>query len=96
MDYAWDERKRVANLAKHGLDFCDAALVLESPLRLDIASVRKGEARVQSFAFVFDRLAVLTLVHVPGTPIRIISFRPASRVERETYHDWLEQDFDPA
>ncbi len=27
----WDEAKRQANLDKHGLDFLDALMVLESP-----------------------------------------------------------------
>ena len=87
----WDEDKREANLAKHGLDFADAAWVLESDIRLDVVVVRKGEERMQSFAYVFDRLAVLTLVHVEREiATRIISFRPASEDESETYHAWLE------
>ena len=28
MRYEWDERKRAANLEKHGLDFVDAHLVM--------------------------------------------------------------------
>ncbi|MFX1716192.1 BrnT family toxin [Paraburkholderia sp. A1RO-5L] len=30
MIYEWDETKRATNLEKHGLDFVDAELVLES------------------------------------------------------------------
>ena len=60
----WDETKRQANIDKHGLDFVDAPMVLESPYRLDVDSVRAGESRMQSFAYVFDVLAVLTVVHV--------------------------------
>jgi uncharacterized DUF497 family protein len=48
----------------------------------------------QSFAFVFERLAALTVVHLPGEQPHIISFRPASRVEREIYHEWFEHEFD--
>jgi hypothetical protein len=48
----WDETKRQANLAKHGLDFANADLVLESPYRLDIPVVRGGEAWIQSFSYV--------------------------------------------
>lgn len=59
---AWDDTKRQANLDKHGLDFADAPMVLESPYRLDVGSVRGGETRMQSFAYVFDVLAVLTVV----------------------------------
>lgn len=90
----WDEAKRQANLDKHGLDFVDAAMVLESPYRLDVESVRSGERRIQSFAYVFDVLAVLTVVHtVRGDALRIVSFRPASEEERSAYHAWLEEDF---
>lgn len=91
----WDEAKRQANIDKHGLDFVDAALVLQSPYRLDVESVRGGEPRTQSFAYVFEMLAVLKVVHVArDDALRIVSFRPASEEEREAYHGWLENDFD--
>jgi uncharacterized DUF497 family protein len=91
MTLEWDENKRRSNLLKHGLDFADAAWVLESELRLDIETHRTGERRIQSLAYVFDRLAVLTVVHRPGTWTRIISYRKASTEERRQYHDWLAQ-----
>ena len=91
----WDESKRQVNLDKHGLDFVDAVMVLESRYRLDVESVRGGEQRSQSFAYVFDVLAVLTVVHVArDDALRIVSFRPASDEERSVYHGWLENDFD--
>lgn len=93
MRYLWDEAKLQSNLAKHGLDFADADLVLDSPLKLEIDSVRHGDRRRQAFAYVFDLLAVLTVVYVPGEPPRIVSFRHAARSERTAYHDWLENDF---
>jgi uncharacterized DUF497 family protein len=90
----WDEGKRKVNLDKHGLDFADAPMVLESPYRLDVESVRGGESRMQSFAYVFDVLVVLTVVHVArDNASRIVSFRPASEEERSAYHGWLEEDF---
>lgn len=95
MHILWDPEKRQANLNKHGLDFIDAVVVLDSPYRLDVQSVRSQELRTQSFAYVFDVLAVLTVVHVSRpNAMRIISFRPASDEERTAYHDWLENDFD--
>ena len=60
----WDEAKRKANLAKHGLDFADAVWVLDSRYRLDMAAVRGGERRTQSLSYVMDRLAVLSLIHL--------------------------------
>jgi uncharacterized protein len=94
--YVWDEAKRLSNLRKHGLDFADADLVLESELRLELESSRVGELRQQAFAYVFEALTVLTVVYLPGEQPRIVSFRPAHRSERTLYHDWLENDFDDA
>ena len=66
--------------------------MLDSQFRLDVEVVRRDEERTQSFAYVFDRLAVLTVVHLPGEQPHIISFRIASKEEREVYHEWLEND----
>ena len=71
----------------------DADLVLASKYRIDLPSERNGEQRVQSFAYVFEVLMVLTLVFLPGgNRHRIISSRRANRTEREAYYDWLEKD----
>jgi uncharacterized DUF497 family protein len=37
MRYEWDERKRLANLRKHGFDFVDAYIVCEDPLGVSVA-----------------------------------------------------------
>ena len=90
----WDERKRRSNLEKHGLDFRDADWVLESRYRLDVPVVRNDEMRLQSFAYVFEVLAVLSQAHAErGEGSRIISFRKAGAEERGMYHEWLENDF---
>ncbi|MEA1910063.1 MAG: BrnT family toxin [Spirochaetota bacterium] len=89
----WDESKRKSNLNKHGLDFSNANFVLESPFRLDIDTIRNNENRTQSFAYVYNYLAVLSVVHT-GNENRIISFRKASRDEREVYHEWLANEFE--
>jgi uncharacterized DUF497 family protein len=97
MHVLWDQEKRQTNLDKHGLDFIDAVAVLDSPYRLDVQSTRNRELRTQSFAYVFDVLAVLSVVHISReNQMRIISFRPASELERTAYHGWLENDFDDA
>jgi hypothetical protein len=52
---------------------------------------RQGEDRMQAFAYVYEVLAVLTVVISKSTqPTRIISFRRASREEKEAYYEWLE------
>ncbi len=90
----WDETKRQINLQKHGLDFADADEVLDSRYRFDVDIVRGGELRTQSISYVLGFLAVLTVVHTDrDNLIRIISFRTASKQEREVYYDWLENQF---
>ena len=92
---SWDEPKREENLAKHGLDFADAGEVLDSLYRLDIPVVRNGESRLQSISYALGFLAVLTVVHTGRDgATRIISFRRASKLEREVYDAWLENEFD--
>jgi uncharacterized DUF497 family protein len=89
--YEWDEAKRDSNLDKHGLDLADGILVYESPYKLEIRTERQGESRIQAFAYVFERLAVLSLAYSErGDTVRFISLRYASRNEREAYHEWLE------
>lgn len=82
----WDEKKRKANLEKHGLDFADASLVYDSPLKITIQSPRNDEDRRMDIAMVEVNGAVLALVYLlRGNDVRAISFRPASRKERRFY-----------
>ena len=84
MRLIWDEAKRLANLAKHGLDFAAAGEVLDSRYRLDVPVRRAGERRVMSISYALGFLAVLTVVHTGRDgATRVISFRRASREERE-------------
>lgn len=83
-NYTWDENKRQSNLQKHGLDFANAESVLNSRYRLDVRVTRGEEERIQSFSYVMNRLAVLSLVHLEReSTTRIISFHPASKIESE-------------
>ena len=93
----WDDAKRQANWRKHGLDFADAGEVLESRYRLDVQEWREGELRVLSISYALGFLAVLTVVHTDRDGMaRVISFRRASREEREAYDVWLEDECDEA
>jgi uncharacterized DUF497 family protein len=84
--FVWDEKKHEANLAKHGLDFKDAALVYDHPAKITVESRRAGEARSKDVALIEMLGTVLALVYVErGDHVRIISFRRASRSERNRY-----------
>ena len=86
MKIVWDEPKRLANLEKHGLDFADLdeaffenALVApgHKPKRWRAIGVNAGGVIV----VVFARLG--------REGISIISMRPASKNERDLYHESL-------
>lgn len=84
--YEWDEAKREANLRKHGLDFDDADIVYEDPNKVTFSIVGRGESRWLDIALVESNGIVLALVYtVRRYNIRIISFRKASRKERQIY-----------
>jgi uncharacterized DUF497 family protein len=85
MEFEWDEAKRAANLAKHGLDFADLAR-FDWAAAIVIASRRRdyGKDRFQAFALVDGRLSQVTFVR-RGLVNRIISFRRASRRERRRH-----------
>ncbi|HIJ81477.1 MAG TPA: BrnT family toxin [Desulfuromonadales bacterium] len=94
MLYEWDEDKRASNLEKHGLDFEDAMLVYDNRYKFEIPVSRDGEVRIAAFAYVFDVLAVLTLVVTArGERVRCISFRYAHEEERSFYYEWLANNF---
>ena len=68
--------------------------MLEDEARFDSPSARHGEPRVRSLAYVYNVLAVLTVVHLPGQITRVVSFRKASTKERTIYYEWLAQKDD--
>jgi uncharacterized DUF497 family protein len=82
----WDEPKRQANIAKHGLDFADAEKVFAGPMVLfEDDRADYGEQRVIGVGLL-DYLVVL-IVHVENDElIRIISMRKADSNEADLYY----------
>ena len=84
--FVWDEAKQKSNLEKHGLDFEHAHLVYENADKCTYHTSRKGESRFLDLAFAVVDGHLLALVYTErGDDIRVISFRVASREERELY-----------
>jgi uncharacterized protein len=82
----WDERKREANLRKHGFDFADAYLVYENAEKVTTTIIRNDEERKMDVAIVEVRGMILVFVYADrGADVRAISFRRASRRERRRY-----------
>ena len=92
VELEWDGRKRLANLAKHGLDFARAAELFAGVV---VASedTRRGYREHWVIAIGISAGTVLAYVYTDRTTAegrivrRIISLRPASRKERERYDD---------
>jgi len=85
MQFKWDEKKRRANLAKHGIDFADLA-PLFSGLTISVLDSRYdyGESRFITLGILNG--IVMTIAHTETDEvIRIISARKATRYEEESY-----------
>lgn len=87
MDFEWDENKRSANIAKHGIDFIDAALMLaDSPLMAEDARKDYGERRCHAVGEVNGFILHVTFT-MRGQTFRIISARCANARERRSYEE---------
>jgi uncharacterized DUF497 family protein len=83
MRYEWDERKRLSNLEKHGLDFFDVGIVFESP-HIEVPSSHGSEKRLLAIGTLEGRF-VTVVYTMRNEAIRVISFRRARHEESETY-----------
>ena len=88
MKFEWDETKNQANIRKHGVSFEIAKRIFEGPVltwpdnRMDY-----GEDRYISVGLV-ERTALIVVAHTDReSRTRLISARPASRRERQAYHE---------
>jgi len=83
MRFTWDESKRARNLKDHGLDFTDAAIVLESlTFTFEDDRFDYGERRLVTLGFLAG--VPVSIVHTEDEyEIRVISFRKATKCEGE-------------
>jgi len=89
--FEWDEAKRAANLAKHGIDFVDAREMFAAPV-LVRSDERKdyGEPRWQGVGIVQGRLMVVAYTERGPNTVRIISLRKANSREEDFFQDAIE------
>ncbi len=90
MDFEWDERKREANLAKHGVDFRHVTELFDGDT-VEIVDGRQdyGETRVNCLGEIEGRVYVVAYTW-RGANRRIISARKANAREQKTYYARVE------
>ncbi len=88
MQYSYDINKNESNIKKHGLNFKDAYLVIESGKTVTFEDHRfdYGEPRYITLGFLGVVLVVIVTSETESE-IRIISMRRATRHEREIYNE---------
>ncbi|MCY4439914.1 MAG: BrnT family toxin [Deltaproteobacteria bacterium] len=88
MIFEWDEPKNRVNIRKHGVSFETASRIFDRPI-LTRHDHRKdyGEARCVSIGEL-ENGALIVVAHTERAGrTRLISARPASRKERQAYHE---------
>ncbi len=91
MDFEWDERKRLSNLERHGLDFFEAHHMFEGPI-LTALDARQdyGEDRWIGVGISNGRVLVVAFTERnEGRTVRIISLRKALSHERKAFEEIL-------
>lgn len=91
-DCTWDPYKAIANLAKHGVAFEDAATVFRDPLALTHYDTAHSESEDRWITLGQEANGALLVVihtfqetHPQRTAIRIVSARRATPRERRAY-----------
>ena len=89
MEIEYDEAKRRLTLQKRGLDFADAARVLEGEYIVqDDDRVDYPEPRYQTYGYLGERLVMFAWTPIDDG-MRIISMRKCNERERQKYERWL-------
>jgi uncharacterized DUF497 family protein len=81
----WDENKRQANIANHGVDFVGCDAIFDGPVvSWEDARQAYGEQRINLLGWLHGRVMHLTYTD-DGTVMRAISLRPAEKHEVRRY-----------
>lgn len=83
--FEWDENKARQNIEKHGVTFEEAASVFFDPFYQEGDAARNDEHRSFIIGYSTAQSLLLTIYVERGQRNRIISARPATRIERRMY-----------
>jgi uncharacterized DUF497 family protein len=83
VEFEWDERKRIATIEKHGLDFRDVMLVFEGK-HIVMETDYPGERRQIVIGLIGPKFVAVVFTIRSGA-VRIITARGARTHERRAY-----------
>ncbi len=89
LNFEWDARKSVSNLAKHGVSFEEATSVFADPFGRITSDPRHSvdEERCVLLGVSLRRRLLAVMYVERGDMIRLIGARPATRQERRDYEE---------
>jgi hypothetical protein len=86
MRIVWDEPKRQANMATHGLDLADAeSFDWDTAIVVPGHTSREGRLRFRAIGWLRRELVALVFSPLGAEAISVISLRRASRTERKLH-----------
>lgn len=95
MEFQWDEKKNVRNIAKHGFDFADGAELFQGGWPFLVASDLDedyDEERWKGIGMIQGRIAVAIFTEAGSGVIRFISLRKANQEERDAYEEVIKNE----
>jgi uncharacterized DUF497 family protein len=89
MEFEWDAKKAIANRAKHGVSFHEAATVFGDPLAITFPDPDHSKREQRFLTFGHSKNSrLLVIVHTGRAGrTRIVSARKATRYERIIYEN---------
>jgi uncharacterized protein len=88
IEFEWDIDKAKSNIRKHGITFEEATEVFLDPFyQMGDASVDDTEERDFIIGYTFSQHLLLVVYTERNKRTRIISARPATRIERKLYEE---------
>ena len=85
VEFEWDTNKAESNLEKHGVSFEEAAEVFFDPFYQEGDATTNDELRDFILGYSLSQRLLLVVYVERGLRSRIISSRPATRIERQLY-----------
>lgn len=90
MNLEWDERKRTANLRKHGIDFVGCEAIFDGVTKTMVDDRRDyGEERFVTFGLLEGRVVAVAHTETADT-IRVISIRKATKHEQVLFFEGIQ------